>query len=91
MIDLLLCFPSQTAAAQVGQALGFTMPDGNGGWNTTEATLTLAVSVIGEHNGDGKWWVLVRSLVEMPIPDAITPYIVTPDPNNPAIPKRDWF
>ncbi len=90
MIDLLLRFPSQNAAAQVGQGLGYTTPDGQGGWNTTEATLTLAVCVIGEHNGDGKWWVMVRSLVDMPVPEVIAPYIVTPDPENPAIPQRVW-
>jgi len=94
MIDLLLCFPSQNAAAQIGMALGYTLPDGNGGWNTTEATLTLAVCVIGEHSvggvPDGKWWVMVRSLVDIPVPDAITPYIVQRDPNNPAIPNQVW-
>lgn len=94
MIDLLLCFPSQAAAAQIGQALGYTVPDGAGGWNTTEATLTLAVCVIGEHyqgeTGDGKWWVMVRSLVNIPVPEAIIPYIVQPDPSNPAIPNRVW-
>lgn len=96
MIDLLLRFPSRDAAAQVGQALGYTVPDGQGGWNTTEATLTLAVCVIGEHYtgtpsvGDGKWWVMVRSLVDMAIPAPILPYIVARDPNNAAIPGNVW-
>lgn len=96
MIDILLCFPSQNAAAQIGQAMGYTVADGQGGWNTTEATLTMAVCVIGEHYtgtppvGDGKWWVMVRSLVDMAIPPAIIPYVVTRDPNNPAIPGNVW-
>jgi hypothetical protein len=90
MIDLLLCFPSQNAAALIGQGMGYTVSDGQGGWVTTEATLTLAVCVIGEHNGDGKWWVMVRSLVEMPVPQAILPYVVTPDPDDPLKPNWAW-
>ena len=96
MIDLLLKFPSQNSAAQVGQALGYTVSDGSGGWRTTEATLNLAVYVIGAHYNhelsayDSNWWVMVRSLADIPVPQAITPYIVERDPNNAAIPGHRW-
>jgi hypothetical protein len=110
MIDLLLKFPSQLVAAQVGQALGYSTQDlDTGEWQTTQATLDLAICVIGEHyaptgettegpNGeqvpvfanDGKWWVMVRSLVEIELPAQILPFIVERDPANPAIPKQVW-
>ena len=109
MIDLLLCFPNYTTAAQVGVALGFTAQNPDGTFRTTQATETLAICVIGEHFyptgqtttdsegrtipvfvGDGKWWVMVRSLVEMPVPEAVQAYIVTPDPLDPLIPNQRW-
>jgi hypothetical protein len=40
--------------------------------------------------GDGKWWVMVRSLVEIELPAQILPYIVERDPANPAIPSQVW-
>lgn len=90
MIDILLKFPSIDVAGQIGAALGYSKPDGQGGWNTTKATETLAIYVIGEHKRDGNWWVMVRSLVDIPIPAEIQQFIVTPDPNNPAIPNATW-
>ncbi len=110
MIDVLLKFANQTQAAQVGQALGYTTQDSETGeWQTTQATLDLAICVIGEHfaptgenttgpngepvpvyAGDGQWWVMVRSLVDMAIPAEIQPFIVQPDPENPAIPNQRW-
>lgn len=110
MIDLLLKFSSQTQAAQIGQALGYTTQDPDTGeWQTTQATLDLAICVIGEHfaptgqtttgpmgepvpvlAGDGQWWVMVRSLVDMAIPAEIQLFIVQPDPENPAIPNQRW-
>ena len=110
MIDLLLKFPSQEVAAQVGQGLGYSSQDPETGeWQTTQATLDLAICVIGEHYaptgettegpsgepvpvmaGDGKWWVIVRSLVDIAIPAEILPFIVVPDPENPAIPNQVW-
>ena len=101
MIDVLLCFPSQTVAAQVGAAMGYSVADGNGGWKTTQATLTLGICVIGEHFrpgatpadpwiGDGKWWVMVRSLVDMSIPPEVAQFVVARDPSNPAIPNQKW-
>lgn len=110
MIDVLLKFANQTQAAQVGQALGYTTQDlETGEWHTTQATLDLAICVIGEHwvptgetttgpngnpvpvyAGDGQWWVMVRSLVDMAIPAEIQPFVVIPDPGNPAIPNQRW-
>lgn len=110
MINLLLKFPSQLQAAQIGQALGYSTQDPETGeWRTTQATLDLAICVIGEHYaptgetttgpsgepvpvmaGDGKWWVMVRSLVDMSIPAEILPFIVERNPENPAIPNQVW-
>ena len=110
MIDVLLKFPSQEVAAQVGQGLGYSTQDPEtGNWKTTQATLDLAICVIGEHYaptgettegpsgepvpvmaGDGKWWVMVRSLVDMAIPAEIQSFIVVPDPENLAIPNQVW-
>lgn len=80
MIDCLLCFPSLPEAAQVGMALGFTTQDAETkAYETTQATLDMAICVIGEHfvpqpndaegnpvppKGDGKWWTMVRYMKE---------------------------
>jgi hypothetical protein len=108
--DVLLRFDSQLQAAQVGQSLGYSAQDPETGeWKTTQATLDLAICVIGEHYiatgetteglngepvpvlaGDAKWWVMVRSLIEMTLPEQILPFIVERDPENPAIPNRVW-
>jgi hypothetical protein len=108
--DVLLRFDSQTQAAQISQGLGYSTQDPDTGeWKTTQATLDLAICVIGEHYlpagetttglngepvpvlaGDGKWWVMVRSLVEIQLPAQILPYIVERDPANPAIPNQVW-
>jgi hypothetical protein len=108
--DVLLRFDSQTQAAQIGQALGYSTQDTDTGeWKTTQATLDLAICVIGEHYkptgettegpsgelvpvmaGDGKWWVMVRSLVEIELPAEILPFIGERDPANPAIPNQVW-
>ena len=110
MIDVLLKFPSQLVAAQVGQGLGYSTQDPESGeWRTAQATLDLAICVIGEHYaptgetttgpsgepvpvmaGDGKWWVMVRSLVEIELPAEILPFIVERDLENPAIPNQVW-
>jgi hypothetical protein len=108
--DVLLRFDSQLQAAQVGRSLGYSTQDlDTGEWSTTQATLDLAICVMGEHYaptgdttegqngepvpvfaGDGKWWVMVRSLVEIELPAQILPYIVVRDPENPAIPNQVW-
>lgn len=50
MQDLLLKFDSQEQAGLIGEQLGYTTRDPEtGAWNTTQATLTLAICVIGVH------------------------------------------
>lgn len=107
MIDCLLKFDSQVAAAQVGMALGFTTQDAESKeFKTTQATLDMAICVIGEHYvpnvdpelppvGDGKYWVMVRYMKDVEdLPpgawEAIQPYIVVPDDNDPTIPANKW-
>lgn len=73
---------------------------------TIEATHDLAIKVIGEHyvltgetdsegnalyQPDGKWWIMVRVLTEIPIPPQIEPFIAwrsdSVDENNEPIPQ----
>ncbi len=68
MTDYLLKFPSQAVAEQFGIANGFAAPDENGEVQSTLASHTHAMHVVGEHNG-ADWWVLFRDLVGIPIPD----------------------
>jgi len=50
MIDLLLKFDSQEQAGLIGEQLGYTTRDPETGeFHTTQATLTLAICVIGVH------------------------------------------
>lgn len=50
MIDLLLKFQSQEQAGLIGEQLGYTTRDPETGeFNTTQATLDLAICVIGVH------------------------------------------
>jgi hypothetical protein len=110
MIDILLRFPSREAAAQIGMALGYTTQDPEtGDYQTTQATLDLAVCIIGEHFapngettegpngesvpvlvGDGQYWVMVRSLVDMEIPPEVQPFVVERNPDDPTIPNQAW-
>lgn len=50
MIDILLKFDSQQQAGLIGEQLGYTTIDPETGeFQTTQATLTLAICVIGVH------------------------------------------
>jgi len=50
VIDLLLKFDSQEQAGLIGEQLGYTTRDPETGeFHTTQATLTLAICVIGVH------------------------------------------
>jgi hypothetical protein len=83
MIDYLLRFPNRDTAVQFGIANGFAKPDENGEAQISIASHEHALCVIGEHwvqqpdingdpqpsIGDGKWWVLFRDLVGIPIPE----------------------
>ena len=68
MIDYLLRFQSKSIAEQFGIAKGFAAADENGEVQSSLASHTHALCVIGEHNGDGQYWVLFRDLVGIPIP-----------------------
>jgi hypothetical protein len=68
MIDYLLKFPSREVAVQFGLANGFAVIDEDGNEQITLASHEYALCIIGEHNGDGQWWVLFRDLVGIPIP-----------------------
>jgi len=69
MRDYILKFPSKQIAEQFGIAKGFAAPDENGEVQSSLASHTHALCVIGEHNGDGQYWVLFRDLVGIPIPE----------------------
>lgn len=40
--------------------------------------------------GDNQYWVMVRSLIEIPLPVEILPFIVARDSSNPEIPTQIW-
>jgi hypothetical protein len=77
--DYLLKFPSKEVAEQFGIANGFAAPDEDGMIQSSLASHTHALHVIGEHFtggdeenpavGDGQFWVLFRDLVGIPIPE----------------------
>ena len=69
MTDYLLRFTSKQVAEQFGIANGFAAVDENGDVQSSLASHTHALCVIGEHNGDGQYWVLFRDLVGIPIPE----------------------
>jgi len=70
MIDYLLKFPSKAIAEQFGIANGFAQLDEESGVVVSSlASHTHALREIGEHNGDGNYWVLFRDLVGIPIPE----------------------
>lgn len=68
MTDYLLKFASKAIAEQFGIANGFAAVDENGEVQSSLASHTHALCIIGEHNGDGQYWVLFRDLVGIPIP-----------------------
>ena len=107
MIDILLKFDSQEQAGLIGEQLGYTTRDPEtGAWNTTQATLTLAICVIGSHSypdpadldeegnpklkADNQYWVMVRSLVDMEIPPEVQPFVVERNPEDPTQPQNRW-
>jgi hypothetical protein len=67
--DYLLKFPDRATAVQFGLANGFAVIDEDGNEQITLASHEYALHIIGEHNGDGQWWVLFRDLIGIPIPE----------------------
>ena len=107
MLDVLLKFPDRQTAALVGEQLGYTTIDPETGEiSTTQATLTLAICVIGVHyypdptdldeegnpklKADNQYWVMVRSLVDMDLPPEILPFVVERNPDDPTQPQNRW-
>ena len=107
MLDVLLKFPDRQTAALVGEQLGYTTIDPETGEiSTTQATLTLAICVIGVHyypdptdldeegnpklKADNQYWVMVRSLVDMDLPPEILPFVVERNPDDPTQPQQRW-
>ena len=107
MQDLLLKFDSQEQAGLIGEQLGYTTRDPETGeFHTTQATLTLAICIIGVHyypdpvevdaegnpvlKADNQYWVMVRSLVDMPIPAEIEPFIVERNLDDSTQPQQRW-
>ena len=68
MRDYILRFPSKQVAEQFGIANEFAAVDESGEVQSSLASHTHALCVIGEHNGDGQYWVLFRDLVGIPVP-----------------------
>jgi hypothetical protein len=69
MIDYLLKFPNKATAEQFGIANSFAKLDPESGLVFLSlASHTHALHEIGEHNGDGNYWVLFRDLVDIPVP-----------------------
>ena len=93
MIDYLLKFPSKEVAQQFGLTNGFATVDENGEVQSSLASHEHALCVIGEHDGDGQWWVLFRDLVGIPIPEGGEQFIhwastqTTIDRNRKTIPR----
>jgi hypothetical protein len=75
MRDYLLKFTSKAVAEQFGVANGFAAGDKNGEVQSSLASHTHALCVIGEHNGDRQYWVLFRDLVGIPIPEGADQFI----------------
>ena len=90
MIDYLLKFPSKEAAEQFGLANGFASIDEDGVIQSSLASHTHALHVIGEHFtggdedtpavGDGLYWVLFRDLVGIPVPEGAEQFIYLASP-----------
>lgn len=76
MTDYILRFPSQEVAQQFGLANGFAYVDENGEVQSSLASHEHALHIVGEHNGDGQWWVIFRDLVGIPIPEGAEQFII---------------
>jgi hypothetical protein len=74
MIDYLLVFPSKQVAEQFGIANGFASKV-DGEVVSSLASHEHAIAIIGEHEGDGQYWVLFRDLVGIPIPEGAEQFI----------------
>lgn len=96
MIDYLLKFPSKQEAEQFGVANGFASVAEDGTIKSNVASHEHALCVIGEHNGDGQWWVLFRDIIGIPVPDEANQFIHWdsssgfPRPDDELTPQTFW-
>ena len=74
-IDYLLKFPSRDVAIQFGAATGLATQNEDGIWQASTATHDHALLEIGEHNGDGFYWILYRDLTGIPVPAGAEAFI----------------
>ena len=94
--DFILKFPDRTTAVMFGLANGFATIDEDGNEQITLASHDYALHIIGEHNGDGQWWVLFRDLVGIPIPEGGEQFIFwvstsgVPRPISNDVPNIFW-
>jgi hypothetical protein len=89
MIDYILRFPSKATAEQFGLASGFAHTDDNGVVCSSIASHEHALYEIGEHNGDGQYWVLFRDLVGIPVPEGGQQFIYWSSDSNAPRPIDD--
>ena len=76
MTDYILKFPSKQIAEHFGLVNGFAQQDLDGNIVSNLASHEHALYEIGEHDGDGQYWVLFRDLVDIAIPDGGEVFIV---------------
>lgn len=68
MIDYILCFPNKQIAEQFSISNGFAVFDNESKTISPLLEIDYSICEVGEHNGDGQYWVLFRDLVGIPIP-----------------------
>ena len=75
MTDYILRFSSKQVAEAFGLATGFAHRDEDGMVVSSLASHEHAICEIGEHKGDGQYWILFRDLVGIAIPDGASDFI----------------
>ena len=98
MTDYILRFDSKQHAEAFGLQNDFASinPEDNS-VQPTLASETYAINIIGEHNGDGKYWVLFRDNIDRPLPDGANDIVIWTSASDtfrptedPAIPNCFW-
>lgn len=106
MIDLLLKFPDKQTAGLIGEALGCAKKQGEEWiFATTHKVAICPIGEHYRYSGinqdsvlgpipvmlpDGKFWALARILADIPVPEALTPFIVERNPNDLTQPQHQW-
>jgi hypothetical protein len=94
MTDYLLCFPSRDAAIQFGLDNGFLEIVDGSPVQSFDKQQVCSIYAIGEWEGDGKWWILFRDMLNIPVQPDWEQYIFWrtsdgPQPENG--PQARWF